>query len=137
MDAQRSVEGDSSHALREQIQQTQLQLGAKLGALEGEVRAATSHAREAIRGRIEAMQDLVDIRQHVARHPWASGAIALGLGVMVGRRVGSPRHGNSRVSPPSWTRDFLAPHVASLQTMLIGRALSFVAERLKERASRG
>lgn len=137
MDAQRGVEGEASYALREQIQQTQLQLGAKLGALEGEVRAATSHAREAIRGRIEAMQDLIDIRRHAARHPWVSGAVALGLGVVVGRRVGKGRRGNSGVSPPSWARDLLAPHVSSFQTMLVGRALSFVADRLKERASRG
>lgn len=137
MDAPRGVEGDSSHALREQIHQTQLQLGAKFGALEGEVRAATSQAREAIRGRIEAARDLVDIRRHVARHPWVSSAVALGLGVTLGRRVGSSRQGNTRVSPLSWARGLLAPHVASFQTMLVGRALSFLAERLKERASRG
>lgn len=135
MDAPTSVGGDSSSALREQIHQTQLQLGAKLGALEGEVRAVTSHAKDAIRERFENARDIVDIRRHVARRPWLWSALAVGVGVMAGRRGGRSQSAGAEPSRPGALRRVVAPHIATLQTFLVGQALSFAAERLKERAT--
>lgn len=133
MDAPTSLERDSSYALREQISQTQRQLGVKLGALEGEVRAVTTHARDAIRERISDARDVVDIRRQVARHPWVWSAIAVGAGVLVGRRTRGGRVDSYESPRSSFVRGVVAPHVATLQSVLVSRLLSLMAERLKER----
>lgn len=133
MDAQTGVGGDSSSALREQIHTTQLQLGAKIGALEGEVRAVTSHAKEFVRERFESARDVVDVRRHVARHPWLWSAFAVGVGVLVARRRARPSSRSPEPVEPGVLRRMVAPHLVTLQRILVGRALSFMVERLRER----
>ncbi len=136
MDAQAGLGGEPSHALREQIHQTQLQLGTKLGALEGEVRAVTAQAKQSIREQIEAARDVVDVRRHVARHPWVCSALAVGAGVLVARRIDRRQLDQPAVLRPGWVRTLAAPHVATIQTILVGRALSFVADRLRDKLFR-
>jgi hypothetical protein len=133
MDAQAGLGGEPSHALREQIHQTQLQLGTKLGALEGEVRAVTAQAKESIRERIEAARDVVDVRRHVALRPWLWSALAVGAGVLVARRTGRRRLDQPAAPRPGWLRTVAAPHLATIQTILVGRALSFAADRLRNK----
>lgn len=133
MDAQTGLGGEPSYALREQIHLTQLQLGAKIGALEGEVRAVTAQAKDSIRERIEAARDLVDVRKHVARHPWLWSALAIGAGVLVARRNGRRRVDQPAAPRPGWVRTMVAPHVATIQTILVGRALSFAADRVRDK----
>lgn len=131
MDAQAGLGSEDSQVLREQIYRTQLELGQKLGALEGEVRGVTAQAKEAIQERLAAVRDVVDVRQHVVRHPFVWGAVAFGSGVWVARRTGRRRV--DRTKPPAgWVREMAAPHFRSLQTILVGRAISFVADRLRE-----
>lgn len=133
MDAQAGLGGESSYALRDQIHQTQLQLGAKLGALEGEVRAVTAQAKDSIRERVEAARDLVDVRRHVARRPWLWSALAVGSGVFVALRAGWRRVDPPAPPRPGWVRALAAPHIATIQTILVGRALSFAADRLRDK----
>ena len=136
MDAQTSLSEGASVALRQQIQQTQIDLGAKIGALEEGVRAVTTHAKDAVRERVEAVRDVVDVRRHVARYPFVSVAFALGAGLVVARRrrnasamyITKPQHG--------WVRNLVASQVATLRTLLAGRALALAGDILSDRILR-
>lgn len=133
MDAQTGVGEGASVALRQQIEQTQGELGAKIGALEDEVRAVTTHAKEFLHERVEAVKDVVDVRRHVARYPFVSVAIALGAGLFIARRRkgGSARRMSD--TQAGWVRQVVAPQVASLQTMLAGRALALIGDLVSQR----
>jgi hypothetical protein len=132
MDAQAGVGRDPSAQLREQIHHTQIELGEKLGALEGEVRGVTAHAKEAIQDRISAVRDAVDVRQYVARHPLLWGALAVGSGVWVARRA-RQRRVVTDAPRAGWVRGAVAPQLAALQAMIVGRAFSFIIDRARDR----
>ena len=140
MDAQTGIGRESSSELREQIQQTQADLGSKIGALEGEVRSVATQARDRVRERVNAVQDLIDVRRYVERRPALASAIALGAGVVLGmrrprierqRRIGrmvsvrGPRGGRL------WSA--ISPEIATLRALLVGRALGFVGEMVRDR----
>ena len=107
-----------------------------LKALEDEVRAVTSHAKEFLHERVEAVKDVVDVRRHVARYPFVSVAIALGAGLFIARRRkgGSARRMSD--TQAGWARQFIAPQVASLQAILAGKALALVGDLISERMFR-
>jgi hypothetical protein len=69
MDAAAGVGRESSLDLREQIQRTQTDLGSKIGTLEGEVRNMATQARDMVRERVNAVQDVVDVRRYIERRP--------------------------------------------------------------------
>lgn len=141
MDAETGIGRESSSELRERIQQTQAELGSKIGALEGEVRSVATQARERVRERLNAVQDVVDVRRYVERRPVLASAIALGAGVIVGmrrprmmrrdRRVGrivsvqGPRGGRI------WSA--VSPEISTLRALLVGRALGFVGDMVRDR----
>jgi len=141
MDAETGIGRESSSELRERIQQTQADLGSKIGALEGEVRSVATQARERVRERVNAVQDVVDVRRYIERRPVLASAIALGAGVIVGmrrprrmrrdRRVGrivsfhGPRGGRL------WSA--VSPEIGTLRALLVGRALGLVGDLFRER----
>ena len=140
MDAEAGIGRESSSELRERIQQTQADLGSKIGALEGEVRNVATQARERVRERVHAVQDVIDVRRYVERRPALASAIALGAGIVVGMRqprmarqgrvgrimaVRGPRGG--RV----WSA--ISPEIATIRALLVGRALGFVGEMVRDR----
>jgi ElaB/YqjD/DUF883 family membrane-anchored ribosome-binding protein len=140
MDAETSVGRESSSELRNQIQQTQADLGSKIGALEGEVRSVATQAREQIRDRVNAFQDVVDVRRYVERRPALAIAIALGAGVALGMR--RPRMERQRragrlvsLRGPRGGRlwSAVSPEIATLRALLVGRALGFVGEMVRDR----
>lgn len=140
MDAESNVGKRPSSVLREQIQQTQAALGGKIGALEEEVLSVATHARDAVRERVSAFQGVVDVRQHFIKRPLLTGAIAVGLGVLIALRRGrpvrqaspeAPSYRASRRKPGLWS--YVGPEVATLRALVIGRVLAAVGERLKER----
>lgn len=133
MDASSSIGEGSSAAIKERIDQTRHQLGVKLGALEGQVRAVSSHARDVFRGRIDAARDVVDLRRQVVRHPWVWSGLAVGVGFMVGRSGRRRQRPASEPPRSSLVRGVVASQLATLQSVLVGRLLSFVAERVGER----
>jgi len=144
MDAETGIGGESSSELRDQIQQTQLDLGSKIGALEGEVRNVATQAREKVRERINAVQDAVDVRRYVERRPVLAIVIALGAGVALGMR--RPRRAREHrvgrvisVRGPRGGRIWsaLSPEVATLRALLVGRALGFVGEMVRDRMRGG
>jgi len=140
MDAQTGVERESSSELREQIHKTQADLGSKIGALEGEVLSVATQARERVKERVNAIQDVVDVRRYVERRPVLVSAIALGAGFLLGmrrprverrRRIGrvlsvrGPRGG--RV----WSA--VSPEIGTLRALLVGRALGVVGDMVRDR----
>jgi ElaB/YqjD/DUF883 family membrane-anchored ribosome-binding protein len=140
MDAETGVGRETSSELREQIQQTQADLGSKIGALEGEVRSVATQARERVRERVNAVQDMIDVRRYVERRPALASAIALGAGVVLGMR--RPRierqHRVGRmvsVRGPGGGRlwSAISPEIATLRALLVGRALGFVGEMVRDR----
>lgn len=140
MDAETGVGRESSSELRDQIQQTQADLGSKIGALEGEVRHVATHARERVRNRINAVQDVVDVRRYVERRPGLASAIALGAGFALGMR--RPRRERERrvgrivsVRGPRGGRlwSAISPEIATLRALLVGRALGLVGEMVRDR----
>lgn len=144
MDAEAGVGRESSAELREQIQQTQSDLGSKIGALEGEVRNVATQARERVRERVNAVQDVVDVRRYVERRPILASAIALGAGLIVGAR--RPRMERQRrrgrmvsVRGPGGGRlwSAISPEIATLRALLVGRALGFVGEMVRDRMKGG
>jgi hypothetical protein len=143
MDAETSIGRESSSELRQQIQQTQADLGSKIEALEGEVRSVATQARERVRERVGAVQDVVDVRRHVQRRPVLTSAIALGAGVCLGmRRSRTARQGRVgrviAVKGPHggglWSA--ISPEIATLRALLVGRALGFVGEMVRDRMRR-
>lgn len=138
MDAETGV-GENSLELREQIQQTQADLGLKIGALEGEVRAVATQAREAVQERLRAVRDVVDVRQVVARRPFASCLVAFGVGVFVGRRLGTARRDRGgevfEALQPSRRgfRSVVAPDLGAFRAMIVGKALGVVGDILRSR----
>ncbi len=144
MDAETGVGRESSSELREQIQQTQSDLGSKIGALEGEVRSVATQARERVRERVNAVQDVVDVRRYVERRPVLASAIAVGAGMIVGMR--RPRMERQRrmgrmvsVRGPRGGRlwSAISPEIATLRALLVGRALGFVGEMVRDRMRAG
>jgi len=144
MDAETSIGGESSSELRDQIQQTQADLGSKIGALEGEVRNVATQARERVRERVSAVQDVVDVRRYVERRPALAVAVALGAGVALGmrrprrereRRVGRIISARGPQGGRIWSA--LSPEVATLRALLVGRALGFVGEMVRDRMRGG
>lgn len=140
MDAETSVGRESSSELRAQIQQTQADLGSKVGALEGEVRHVATQARERVRDRINAVQDVIDVRRYVERRPALASVIALGAGVALGMR--RPRMARERrvgrivsVRGPRGGRllSAISPEIATLRALLVGRALGLVGEMVRDR----
>ncbi len=140
MDAETGVGRDSSSELRDQIQQTQADLGSKIGALEGEVRHVATHAKERVRERINAVQDVVDVRRYVERSPALASAIALGLGIAFGirrpriareRRVGRVVSVRGPQGGRLWSA--LSPEIATLRALVVGRALGLVGEMVRDR----
>jgi hypothetical protein len=141
MDAETGIGRESSSELREKIQQTQADLSSKIGALEGEVRSVATQARERVRERVNAVQDVVDVRRYIQRRPVLASAIALGAGVIVGmrrprmmrrdRRIGrmvsvqGPRGGRL------WSA--VSPEIGTLRALLVGRALGFVGDMVRDR----
>jgi ElaB/YqjD/DUF883 family membrane-anchored ribosome-binding protein len=144
MDAETGVGRESSSELREQIQQTQSDLGSKIGALEGEVRSVATEARERVRERVNAFQDVVDVRRYIERRPVLASAIAVGAGVLVGLR--RPRLERQRrmgrmvsVRGPRGGRlwSAISPEIATFRALLMGRALGFVGEMVRDRMRGG
>jgi ElaB/YqjD/DUF883 family membrane-anchored ribosome-binding protein len=141
MDAETGVGRESSSELREQIQQTQSDLGSKIGALEGEVRSVATQARERVRERVNAVQDVVDVRRYVERRPVLASAIAVGAGMIVGMR--RPRVERQRrmvsVRGPRGGRlwSAISPEIATFRALLVGRALGFVGEMVRDRMRGG
>ena len=139
MDAETSVGGESSLELREQIQQTQADLGQKIGALEGEVRAVATQARDAVRQRVQAVRDVVDVRQVVVRRPIASCLVAFGVGVFVGRSFRPVWRNREQTDldllqpPRRGLRSVVAPELGALRTMIVGKALGVVGDILRSR----
>ena len=139
MDAETGVGGESSVGLREQIQQTQTDLGLKIGALEGEVWAVASQAREAVRERLQAVRDIVDVRQAVVRRPVVSCFVAFGVGVLVGRRIGAARRSGAQenfdvlLPPRGGLRSVVAPELAAFRALIVGKALGAVGDILRSR----
>jgi hypothetical protein len=141
MDAETGIGRESSSELREKIQQTQADLGSKIGALEGEVRSVATQARERVRERVNAVQDVVDVRRYIERRPVLASAIALSAGVILGmrrprmmrrdRRIGrmvsvqGPRGGRL------WSA--VSPEIGTLRALLVGRALGFVGDMVRDR----
>jgi hypothetical protein len=140
MDAETGIGRESSSELREQITRTQADLGSKIGALEGEVRSVATQARERVRERVHAVQDVIDVRRYVERRPALAAAVALGAGVILGmrrplmnrqRRIGrivsvrGPRGGRM------WSA--ISPEIGTLRALLVGRALGFVGDVVRDR----
>ena len=140
MDAETGIGRESSSELREQITRTQADLGSKIGALEGEVRSVAIQARERVRERVNAVQDVIDVRRYVERRPALAAAVALGAGVILGmrrplmnrqRRIGrivsvrGPRGGRM------WSA--ISPEIGTLRALLVGRALGFVGDVVRDR----
>ena len=144
MDAETGIGRESSSELREKIQQTQSDLGSKIGALEGEVRSVATQARERVRERVNAVQDVVDIRRYVERRPVLASAIAVGAGMIVGmrrsrmarqRRVGRVVSVRGPQGGRLWSA--ISPEIATLRALLVGRALGFVGEMVRDRMRGG
>jgi ElaB/YqjD/DUF883 family membrane-anchored ribosome-binding protein len=140
MDAETGIGRESSSQLRERIQQTQADLGTKIGALEGEVRSVATQAKERVRERVNAVQDVIDVRRYVERRPALASAIALGAGVVIGMRrprIERPRRVGRMVSVRGprggrlWSA--ISPEIATLRALLVGRALGFVGEMVRDR----
>ena len=140
MDAETGIGRESSSQLRERIQQTQADLGTKIGALEGEVRSVATQAKERVRERVNAVQDVIDVRRYVERRPALASAIALGAGVVLGMRrprIERPRRVGRMVSVRGprggrlWSA--ISPEIATLRALLVGRALGFVGEMVRDR----
>jgi ElaB/YqjD/DUF883 family membrane-anchored ribosome-binding protein len=140
MDAETGIGRESSSQLRERIQQTQADLGTKIGALEGEVRSVATQAKERVRERVNAVQDVIDVRSYVERRPALASAIALGAGVVIGMRrprIERPRRVGRMVSVRGprggrlWSA--ISPEIATLRALLVGRALGFVGEMVRDR----
>ena len=140
MDAETGVGRESSFELREQIQQTQTDLGSKIGALEGEVRSVATQARERVRERVNAVQDVVDVRRYVERRPALASAIAVGAGIIIGLR--RPRMGRRQrigrmvsMRGPRGGRVWsaISPEIGTLRALLVGRALGFVGDMVRDR----
>lgn len=144
MDAETSIGGESSSELRDRIQQTQADLGSKIGALEGEVRHVATQARDKFRERVNAVQDVVDVRRYVERRPLLAVAVALGAGVALGMR--RPRRERERrvgriisVRGPQGGRlwSAISPEIATVRALIVGRALGFVGEMVRDRMRGG
>lgn len=144
MDAETSIGGESSSELRDRIQQTQADLGSKIGALEGEVRHVATQARDKFRERVNAVQDVVDVRRYVERRPLLAVAVALGAGVALGMR--RPRSERERrvgriisVRGPQGGRlwSAISPEIATVRALIVGRALGFVGEMVRDRMRGG
>jgi ElaB/YqjD/DUF883 family membrane-anchored ribosome-binding protein len=144
MDAETSIGGESSSELRDRIQQTQADLGSKIGALEGEVRHVATQARDKFRERVNAAQDVVDVRRYVERRPLLAVAVALGAGVALGMR--RPRSERERrvgriisVRGPQGGRlwSAISPEIATVRALIVGRALGFVGEMVRDRMRGG
>lgn len=144
MDAETGLGLGASSELREQIQQTQSDLGSKIGALEGEFRNVVIQAKERVRESVNAVQDVVDVRRYVERRPILASTLALGAGLMIGAR--RPRMERQRrmgrmvsVRGPRGGRlwSVISPEVATLRALLVGRALGFVGEMVRDRMRRG
>jgi hypothetical protein len=139
MDAETGMRDERSLELREQIHQTQTDLGLKIGALEGEVRAVATQARDAVRDRLNAVRDVVDVRHVVVRRPVASCIVAFGVGVLVGRRIGAARRSGAQenfdvVLPPrGGLRSAVAPELAAFRALIVGKALGAVGDILRSR----
>jgi hypothetical protein len=143
MDAETGMRDERSLELREQIHQTQTDLGLKIGALEGEVRAVATQARDAVRDRLNAVRDVVDVRHVVVRRPVASCIVAFGVGVLVGRRIGAARRSGAQenfdvVLPPrGGLRSAVAPELAAFRALIVGKALGAVGDILRSRLAGG
>lgn len=144
MDAAAGVGRESSLDLREQIQRTQTDLGSKIGTLEGEVRNMATQARDMVRERVNAVQDVVDVRRYIERRPVVASAIALGVGILVGMR--RPRLERQRrigrivsVRGPQGGRlwSAISPEITTLRALIVGRALGFVGEMVRDRIRGG
>lgn len=141
MDAETGIGRESSSELREQIQQTQTDLGSKIGALEGEVRSVATQARERVRERLNAVQDVVDIRRYIERRPVLASVMALGAGVIVGmrrprmmrreRRVGRIVSFQGPHGGRVWSA--ISPEISTLRALVVGRALGFVGDMVRDR----
>ncbi|MEY4669071.1 MAG: hypothetical protein RL518_1770 [Pseudomonadota bacterium] len=140
MDAEAGIGRESSSVLREEIHQTQADLSSKIGALEGEIRHVAMQAKERVRERVEAIQDVVDVRRYVERRPGLAAAVALGAGLILGMR--RPRMQRERrigrmvsVRGPQGGRlwSAVSPEVATLRALLVGRALGFVGDIVRQR----
>ena len=144
MDAAAGVGRESSLDLREQIQRTQTDLGSKIGTLEGEVINMATQARDMVRERVSAVQDVVDVRRYIERRPVVASAIALGVGILFGMR--RPRLERQRrigrivsVRGPQGGRlwSAISPEIATLRALIVGRALGFVGEMVRDRIRGG
>lgn len=139
MDAETSMRDERSHELREQIQQTQTDLGLKIGALEGEVRAVATQARDAVRERINAVRDVVDVRQVVVRRPIVSCIAAFGAGVLLGRGIRperwSRRRGDFEAYQPEVgrIRAMVAPELGALRALLAGKVIGVLSDMVRNR----
>ncbi|MEN9845041.1 MAG: hypothetical protein RIS36_188 [Pseudomonadota bacterium] len=144
MDAETGLGLGASSELREQIQQTQSDLGSKIGALEGEFRNVVIQAKERVRESVNAVQEVVDVRRYVGRRPILASAIALGAGILVGaRRPRMERHRRMgrmvSVRGPRGGRlwSTISPEIATLRALMVGRALGFVGEMVRDRIRGG
>ena len=144
MDAETSIGGESSSELRDRIQQTQADLGSKIGALEGEVRHVATQARDKFRERVNAVQDVVDVRRYVERRPLLAVAVALGAGVALGmsrprrereRRVGRILSVRGPQGGRLWSA--ISPEIATVRALIVGRALGFMGEMVRDRMRGG
>lgn len=139
MDAETGMRDERSHELREQIQQTQTDLGLKIGALEGEVRAVATQARDAVRERIGALRDVVDIRQIVVRRPVVSCIAAFGAGILLGRGVRPERWSGRRrdldvyQAQGGGIRTVLAPELGSLRALVAGKLIGVFSDMVRNR----
>jgi hypothetical protein len=139
MDAEKRMSDDRSHELREQIHQTQTDLGLKIGALEGEVRAVATHARDAVRERVAAVRNTIDVRQVLGRRPLASCVVAFGVGVLLGSGARpkpfsqARRHGVLGGGADGGFRSMVAPEVGALRAMIAGKAIAVLGDALRKR----
>lgn len=126
MDAASGVARAEVASLREQIHYTQAELGHKIDSLEHEVRSVAGLAKE-------HLQDVVDVRRHIGRHPLAACMVAVTAGVFLGfrgRRSLSMEEQSAPQSSTPWPLRLLAPELSMIRTLLVGKALSVAGEWL-------
>ena len=98
-----------------------------------------TQARDAVRQRVQAVRDVVDVRQVVVRRPIASCLVAFGVGVFVGRSFRPVWRNREQTDlallqpPRRGLRSVVAPELGALRTMIVGKALGVVGDILRSR----
>lgn len=133
--AQAGVEEASFAALREQIHETQSELGEKLHTLESEVEGVVRHAADSFRERIDSVRQVVDVPSRVQEHPLAWGVAALGLGIVLGWRVTSSRGevpaAQDRRPRRSVISRLIIPEISAITPALLWDGMTMVSKFLR------